>query len=192
MKRKVDKFSALDPKFQEKIRELFDSMHVSIDILCEAATRDEKTGLYNNKFLTNVFGMEIEKAKRGQQKLSLLILDIDFFKKVNDKYGHVKGDEILAKLAKLLQKQSRRSDIVARFGGEEFVILLPQTNITKAKKFGTRLRNAIKNNSFLKRHKINVSGGFSEFKKGDNQKRMLARADKALYKAKNSGRDRFI
>jgi diguanylate cyclase (GGDEF)-like protein len=192
MKKKVDKLSALDPRFQEKIRDLFNSMHASIDILYEVAIRDEKTGLYNNKFLSNIFEMEIEKAKRGQQKLSLLILDIDFFKKVNDKYGHVKGDDILAKLAKLLQKQSRKSDIVARFGGEEFVILLSGTNLAKAKRLGTRLRNAIKNNSFLKKYKITVSGGFSEFKKGDSQKKMLSRADKALYKAKNSGRDRFI
>ena len=186
------KISALDPKFREKIEELFSVMSESVSMLYEAATHDEKTGLYNNKFFENILEMEIEKAKRGQQKLSLFIIDIDFFKKVNDKYGHLKADELLFKLAKVIQKQLRKSDIAARFGGEEFFVLLPETSLEKTKRITSRLRTAIKADKVLKKHGITVSGGLTQFKKSDTKKKFKERADKALYKAKHSGRDKFV
>lgn len=187
-----DKLSALDPRFREKITELLDSMHESVSLLYEAATHDEKTGVYNNKFFENVLEMEIEKAKRGKQKLSLVMIDIDYFKRVNDTYGHMKADELLVKLACVLKKQVRKSDVAARFGGEEFIILLPETNLTKAKRFCLRLKKAINSNKMLRKHKITVSGGITQFKKNDTAKRVKQRVDKALYQAKNKGRDRFI
>ncbi|MGD9275671.1 MAG: GGDEF domain-containing protein [Candidatus Pacearchaeota archaeon] len=186
------KISALDPKFQEKITKLFESMHESISMLYEAATHDEKTGLYNNKFFENILDMEIEKAKRGKQKLSLIMTDIDFFKKVNDTYGHIKADELLARLAKVIKNHSRISDVVARFGGEEFVILLPETSLRKAKCFAKHLKQEIHSDKILKKHNITVSGGITEFKKSDNKKKFKARADKALYQAKHKGRDQFV
>jgi diguanylate cyclase (GGDEF)-like protein len=193
MDKKVEeKLHALDPQFRKKIQDLFDSMHESISLLYDAATHDEKTGLYNNKFFETVFEMEIEKAKRGQQKLSLVMTDVDFFKKINDTYGHMKGDEFLKRLAEVIQKQVRGCDIVARFGGEEFIILLPETNLEKAKKFTIRLRTAIHSDKILKKFKVNVSGGVTEYKKGDSKKKMKERVDKALYKAKEAGRDRFV
>jgi len=82
------KLSALDPRFKKQIEEMFASMNKSVSLLYEAATHDEKTGLYNNKFFETVLDMEIEKAKRGHQKLCLFIIDIDFFKKINDTHGH--------------------------------------------------------------------------------------------------------
>jgi PleD family two-component response regulator len=78
------KLSALDPRFRKKIHDLLDSMHESVSMLYEAATHDEKTGLYNNKFFETILEMEIEKAKRGKEDLSLIMVDIDFFKKIND------------------------------------------------------------------------------------------------------------
>ena len=185
------KLSALDPRFRKKINELFYSMHESISLLYEAATHDEKTGLYNNKFFESVFEMEIEKAKRGQQKLSLVIIDIDYFKKTNDKYGHIKSDKLLKKLAEVIKNHVRKSDVVARFGGEEFIVLLPETSIEKAKKFCLRLKKSIHLDNMLKKHGITVSGGITQFKsKGDSGEKMKQRADKALYQAKNTGRDR--
>ncbi len=191
-KKLKEKVSALDPKFREKIEELFGTMKESISMLYEAATHDEKTGLYNSKFFETILDMEIEKVKRGQEKLSLFIIDIDFFKKINDRYGHLKADELLIRLAKILKKQFRKSDIISRFGGEEFFVLLPETDLKKAKKITSRLRTAIKSDKMLKEYDVTVSGGLTEFKKRDTKKRFKQRADKALYKAKQSGRDKFI
>ena len=191
-KKLKEKASALDPKFREKIEELFGTMKESISLLYEAAIRDEKTGLYNSKFFETILDMEIEKVKRGQEKLSLFIIDIDFFKKINDKYGHLKADELLIRLAEVLTKQFRKSDIISRFGGEEFFILLPETDLKKAKRITSRLRTVIKSDKILKKYDVTVSGGLTEFKKRDTKKRFKQRADKALYKAKQSGRDKFV
>jgi diguanylate cyclase (GGDEF)-like protein len=186
------KLSALDPRFRKKIHDLLDSMHESVSMLYEAATHDEKTGLYNNKFFETILEMEIEKAKRGKEDLSLIMVDIDFFKKINDELGHMKADEILAKLAGVLIRKVRKSDVVARFGGEEFFILLPETSLIKAKRFASRLGKAIKDNPFLKKYNITVSGGITQFRKGDTKDRFKQRVDKGLYNAKNSGRDKFV
>ena len=186
------KVSALDPKFREKISELFETMQRSISMLYESAIRDEKTGLYNHKFFETIIKMEIEKVKRNKEKLSLIIIDIDFFKKLNDTYGHLKGDELLAHLAKLLLKTLRKSDIVSRFGGEEFFLLLPETSLEKAKKLGTRLKRAIHNDKIFKKYNLTISGGITEFRKRDTETKFKERVDKALYQAKKQGRDRFI
>ena len=119
------------------------------------------------------------------------MIDIDHFKKINDTYGHLKADEMLAKLAKVLMNCARKSDVVARFGGEEFFILLPETQIEKAKKFASRLKTAIHRDVFLKKYKLTVSGGITQFKAKDDKARFKERADRALYKAKEGGRDRF-
>jgi len=186
------KMSALDPLFKKRVEELFDLINESVSNLYDAATHDEKTGLYNNKFFENILDMEIEKAGRGEEKLCLLLIDIDFFKKINDTYGHLKADELLKKLAEVIKKQVRKSDIAARFGGEEFFIILPGTTLVKAKKFAQRLRKSIKSDKTLKKYKVTISGGLTEFKKDDTKKRFKKRADKALYQAKKSGRDKIV
>ncbi len=191
-KKLKEKVSALDPKFKEKIEELFGTMKESISLLYEAAIRDEKTGLYNSKFFETILDMEIEKVKRRQQKLSIFMIDIDYFKRINDEYGHLKADELLVRLAEVLTKQFRKSDIISRFGGEEFLVLLPETDLEKAKKITSRLRTAIKSDNLLKKHGVTVSGGLTEFKKKDTKKTFEQRADKALYQAKKQGGDRFV
>ena len=191
-KRLKRKIASLDPKIRRKIEELFKNMNESISLLYDIATLDEKTNLYNNRFFQTGLDMEIEKAQRGKQKLSLMILDIDHFKKINDSYGHVKADELLKQLAKVILKQIRKSDIAARFGGEEFFILLPETSLDKAKKLVSRLQNAISKDNLLKKYSLTVSGGITQFKKKDSKKQLKQRADKALYQAKNSGRNKFV
>jgi diguanylate cyclase (GGDEF)-like protein len=186
------KISALDPQFREKISEMFGAMQKSINMLYDAAIRDEKTGLYNNKFFETLLEMEIDKAKRKKQKLSLMIIDIDFFKKVNDTYGHLKADEILAHLAKLVKQTVRKSDVPARFGGEEFFVILPETILEKAKKLAARLKKVIHSDKFLKKYNVTVSGGLTQFKINDTKIKFKERADKALYQAKETGRDKFI
>ncbi|MCK5149396.1 GGDEF domain-containing protein [Candidatus Pacearchaeota archaeon] len=193
MKKETEKkLHALDPRFRTRFKELMSMMDESISLLYEVAIHDEKTGLYNNKFFETILDMEIEKAKRGKQKLSLFIIDIDFFKKINDTYGHIKADDLLAGLAKVLQKQIRKSDISARFGGEEFMVLLPETDIEKAKKLAKRLKRAIHLDKILKKYNLTVSGGITQFKEKDTKKKLKQRVDKALYKAKKSGRDKFV
>lgn len=192
MNKKLDKkLHALDPRFRKRFTELMSMMEESISMLYEVAIHDEKTGLYNNKFFETVLDMEMEKAKRGKQKLSMMIIDIDFFKKINDIYGHIKADEILKRLADVLKSQARKSDIVARFGGEEFIILLPETSLEKAKRFSSRLRSKIKSNKILKKYNVTVSGGLTEYKKKDTKSKFKKRADKVLYKAKQT-RDKII
>jgi len=193
MDKKVEeKLSALDPGFKKKIEDLFSSINQSVSMLYDAATHDEKTGLYNNKFFETILEMELEKAKRGQQKLSMIMTDIDFFKKINDTYGHMKADEFLKRLADLIKKQIRKSDIAARFGGEEFVILLPETDLKKAQKFAARLKSAIHSDKILKKYNLTVSGGVTQYRNKDTKKQMKERVDKALYRAKESGRDKFV
>jgi diguanylate cyclase (GGDEF)-like protein len=205
MKRALnEKVSVLDPKFQahidelisefkEHIEKLFEKVSESVSLLYTAATHDEKTGLYNNKFFETILEMEIEKAKRHQENLSLIIVDIDFFKKINDTYGHVKADDLLKQLAVVLKKQTRKSDVIARFGGEEFFILLPETDLTKAKGLAGRIKTAIHADAVLKKYGLTVSGGVTQYReKNDSKKNFKIRADKALYEAKHSGRDKFI
>ena len=186
------KINALDPRFRKKMEGLFSAMNESIDLLYETAIRDEKTGLYNNKFFENILEMEMEKAQRGYQKLCLFMIDIDFFKKINDEHGHIKGDEFIKRLAFVLKKQLRKSDIAARFGGEEFFVLLPETDLEKAKKITSRIRASIKSDKVLSKYGITVSGGLTCYKEKDTPKSFRERADKALYKAKETGRDKFI
>lgn len=178
-------------ELKDNLQGLLKNLDKNIGSLYKLATHDEKTGLYNSKFFENLLDMEFEKAKRKQQKLSLMITDIDFFKRINDRYGHIQADKLLAQLARVIKNQIRKSDIAARFGGEEFVILLPETSLPKAKRLASRLRNAIHKDAVLKKHGVTVSGGTTEFRKGDSKVAFKKRADKALYKAKNSGRDRF-
>lgn len=205
MEKKLNKkISVLDPNFRKHVDDLledfkihieglFEKMSESVSLLYETATHDEKTGLYNNKFFETILDMEVEKAKRHQEKLSLVLIDIDFFKKINDVYGHMKADDLLRVLAKVIQKEIRGSDVAARFGGEEFFILLPETSLEKAKRLATRLKKSIHSDKILKKHGLTVSGGVTQFReKGDSKKNLKQRVDKALYQAKKTGRDKFV
>jgi len=193
MKEEVrDKLNVLDPKFRKEIEKIFHNVNFSISMLYDAATKDKKTEIYNYSFFQTIFKMELEKAKRGLQKLSLFLLDIDHFKKINDTYGHFRADELLKQTAKILKKATRKSDIVARFGGEEFVVLLPGLNIEKAKEVTSRIKRYIEEDKFLKKHKLTISGGLTEYIKGDTASKMIKRVDSALYDAKKSGRNRLI
>jgi diguanylate cyclase (GGDEF)-like protein len=184
--RKINKLDFIGPNFKLKLKEAMKNLDESIETLFEVATKDEKTGLYNNLFFRNIFSLELENARR-KKPLSLIIVDIDHFKKINDTYGHLVGDKTLKSLAKLLQKQVRKNDIVARFGGEEFFIMLPNTNIERAKQIAERLRKATeKSNS---KPSITISLGVTEYKQGDNLRKMTLRADEALYYSKEHGRN---
>ena len=135
--------------------------------------------------------MELDKAKRGIGPLSLLILDLDNFKKLNDTYGHMIGDKMLKRLGFVMKENTRKYDIISRFGGEEFIILLPNTNIKRAITVCNRLRIKIQQDKEMIKCKVTISGGLTEYQKNDSIKRMQQRADKALYQAKKMGKNRI-
>jgi len=151
---------------------------------------DSLTNIYNRKRLEELFTQEIQKYELLDETFCMAMIDIDHFKKVNDTYGHLIGDSVLVTLSQLVNKNIRQSDIFARWGGEEFVLILPHINVTLAQQVLTHLRLKIENKSFEKVNHITCSFGVTEFVKGDSIKSMIQRADMALYDAKETGRNR--
>jgi diguanylate cyclase (GGDEF)-like protein len=151
---------------------------------------DRLTELYNKGKFNEVLQNEIERAKRYKRPLSLIIFDIDHFKKINDTYGHKVGDEVLKELAKLIRKNIRKFDFAARWGGEEFVILAPETDIEGAKNLAEKLRKEVEKHKFLQVNKVTISLGVAQYNFEESPEEFVVRADLALYKAKEGGRNR--
>lgn len=157
------------------------------------ATLDALTNLNNRRQFEIRLKQEIATTKRQKNPLCAMMIDIDFFKKVNDTYGHASGDEVLRTVASIIKAQLRESDIPARYGGEEFAVLLPYTHIDEAKIVGERLRKAVEEASIqLDKLNINVtiSMGLAELTPDLSGEELFKLADKALYEAKESGRNR--
>lgn len=153
------------------------------------ATKDQLTGLYNRLFIEKKSKELIHRCERFSENLALSMVDIDHFKSVNDKYGHDVGDEVLISFARILSDNSRKVDIVGRWGGEEFMILF-QTNSTDAVTFAEKLRCIIMEKDHGKAGKITASIGLTQYISGDSLETMTKRADQALYMAKKNGRNR--
>jgi len=153
---------------------------------------DRLTLLYNRRYFDDVLTREAERARRYSQPLCLLLLDIDFFKKVNDVHGHPKGDQVLTEIASIISDNIRMIDIAARYGGEEIAVILPETELDNALTAAEKLREAIEKDSPLRTGlDITVSIGVSCFVSEDDAvKNMIARSDAALYQAKKNGRNR--
>jgi len=154
------------------------------------AYHDGLTGVYNRNKFNELFDYELKKVKRHHYKTTLVMLDIDHFKNFNDTYGHLVGDEVLILIAQMMQRNIRSTDIFARWGGEEFVILLPQTSIEDAQNLVENLRVIIQNNHHKCAGKVTSSFGITELITTDTIKSAFKRCDKALYKAKANGRNR--
>lgn len=156
----------------------------------ELSITDRLTGLYNRLKLDELFAFYLSIANRHQGEFSVILLDIDKFKSVNDTYGHQVGDSVLIEMATLLRENSRFEDGIGRWGGEEFLILLPSSGLKASIALAEKLRNVIAGHSFKEVGRCTASFGIATFHKGDNETSMVARADKALYVAKESGRNR--
>ena len=150
---------------------------------------DELTTIYNRAYFNKVLLECIEKYQQNSQLFSIIMLDIDNFKNFNDTYGHQIGDEVLKGLASIIQQNTRETDIFARWGGEEFVQILPNTDIKGAMKVAQNLRKIVQEHIFIDNLRVTCSFGVAEFKGGDNQESILIRADEALYLAKTNGRN---
>jgi diguanylate cyclase (GGDEF)-like protein len=152
---------------------------------------DKLTTLYNRSKIEAVVADEIDRAERYRRKMSVILVDIDRFKNVNDRYGHHVGDVVLKEFAFLLKEKLRKVDIVGRWGGEEFIIILPETDIKLAEKVAEQIRVGIEDFLFsVVKHKT-ASFGISEYIHGDSVKSLFIRVDKALYKAKENGRNQI-
>jgi len=155
-------------------------------------TRDGLTGLFNHTTIKERLEQEISRAKRHEHTLSFAMLDLDWFKQVNDTFGHTAGDRVLRSLSRLLKQRLRRTDIIGRYGGEEFAIILPETSAETAYKVMDELRKGFANinqTSGISRFKTSFSCGVAEFPGFDNAADITEAADKALYLAKTNGRN---
>jgi diguanylate cyclase len=161
----------------------------------QKALRDVLTQLPNREAYQQRLEQEFERWQRYNRPLVMVVCDIDHFKRINDSYGHLAGDKVLRIIAKTLQKRLRKTDFIARFGGEEFVILMPETEQQQALTVAEGVREAIARCPFHFKEKpvsITMSFGISAFAEGDQAEQVFARADKALYKAKEKGRNQCV
>jgi diguanylate cyclase (GGDEF)-like protein len=175
----------------------FASVAIENARLYEMATLDRKTGLFNHGYFQNRLVEEIERAERYKTDLSLMMLDLDHFKRINDTHGHIVGDEVLISVARTLREQIRTFDIPARFGGEEFMVILPETDGGSALIVAERLRKAVVKLSFKSaktRFSVTTSIGVASFIHATSltDDLFIEQADRALYHAKEKGRNRIV
>ncbi|MGA1845536.1 GGDEF domain-containing response regulator [Deferribacter abyssi] len=183
---KVRLFSA------ERIIKLENKLKEAYEKLYNETIHDFLTGILNRRSIIN----ELNNLYRQPEvEIGLIIIDIDNFKNINDTYGHLVGDEVLKDISRIISQTLRKTDFVGRYGGEEFLVILPYLNINESYKIAERIRKNIENNSFHIGNlelKITVSLGVSSVKKYENLNDALEAADKALYNAKKSGKNKTI
>lgn len=162
------------------------------------AQTDTLTSLINRRGLEKRFELERIRAKQNDTAFSIIMIDIDHFKQVNDKFGHLVGDSLIRGLAALLKSHLRRNDIASRYGGEEFLILLPETDISGASSVGQKIKKSLNQKEWKLKEtgetmgKISVSMGIAQYRLNEPEKNLIKRADDALYLAKERGRDQIL
>ncbi len=177
-------------RYTERLR---DNVQLSI----EMAITDALTGLYNRRYMETHVETLVEQAAARSKPLTVLVLDIDYFKSVNDTHGHDAGDDVLREFALRIRKSIRGIDLACRFGGEEFVVVMPETDIAVATMVAERLRRRIANEAFpiqqgKRSLEVTISIGIAALGPQDNAASVLKRADQALYRAKRDGRNRVV
>lgn len=155
------------------------------------AHHDFLTGLPNRRQVEQVLSTAIAQANRSGVPCAALMIDIDHFKRLNDKHGHPAGDEVLREVAARLRAQLRAGNTLGRWGGEEFVVVAPHTDLHEAQQLGERLRHAVRSQPAGGEHMLTISIGVTVYHPGDTPETLIARADRALYRAKQGGRDRL-
>ncbi len=161
------------------------------------ATTDALTGLRNRGWLDDAFDREIKRSQRDQLPLSMIMIDVDDFKQYNDGYGHLAGDQVLMVVADSIRSPLRPNDLVARFGGEEFAVLLPETTVDNARIIAERLRNSVSKTApgvidGKRLPKVTISLGIAARRSGSTLDMLIAEADVAMYHAKQSGKNRVV
>jgi diguanylate cyclase (GGDEF)-like protein len=180
---------------KEKAETLADELHNANVKLHELVFCDALTGLYNHRFFQEAMDRELDRSKRYKRELSLILFDIDHFKKINDTYGHLVGDRVLVALSRTTEQSVREADIIARYGGEEFAVILPETDFNATRAVAERLRRDIENLHIDVdgvKVKVTVSVGYTSYSHSatiQDKRAVIGMADKALYIAKQSGRN---
>lgn len=179
----------------EAVRSEVDTLKKQLELSYKEAHTDPLTGIGNRRAMDKFLAEQLD--EEGIDNFSCIILDIDYFKRINDQYGHMVGDSVLRFIAKLLQQASKGQDFVGRFGGEEFILLLPQTSAANAYAFAEKLRKLLQETNLKLRNtqatlKFTASVGVSTYRKGELVTDFINRADNALYVAKAKGRNRVV
>ncbi len=189
----IAKFYAFLKNILESLGILFRTLNVFLDYKT-AADVDSLTGLFLKKFIILKLEEHLKLLNRKNVPFSVAMMDIDHFKRINDTYGHVKGDEVLKKIGEIIKSSLREIDIPSRYGGEEFLIIFPGTKLQEAVVAVERILNNVRNYNWKKVgvSKVTMSAGIAEAVKSKTVTEIIEMADSALYKAKNSGRDRFV
>ncbi len=174
-----------------------DRLRHNVQLGLEMAITDQLTGLHNRRYMSRHLDTLIANAEKSAKPIAFLILDIDFFKLVNDSYGHDVGDEVLREFADRISANIRGIDLACRYGGEEFVVVMPDTDVQFAYAIAERLRKSVEATPFPvsrepKRLSITISIGIAALEPGDSAETLLRRADQALYRAKRDGRNRVV
>jgi len=169
------------------------SRHALEQRLISLSETDKLTGLWNRRHFETVSALELKRALRCQHGISLLILDIDNFKLVNDTKGHQSGDAVLRRLSSMMIECMRGSDIIIRWGGEEFIVLMPCTELDVALEAADRLRKSVEQHRFVDGICVTISIGVAEWRiEAESVENVLSRADQGLYKAKRNGKNRVV
>ncbi len=175
----------------ENLIEANNSLKEHNEQLYEKSVTDSLTRFFNHNYIREVLGEELRRSSRTDMPLAIAMIDIDHFKQINDSFGHLTGDDVLTMFSDLLRKQTRKSDMVGRYGGEEFLLVLPSTDIKEANQIVDRLRCAVANHIFMiHSHTISltVSCGISSYH-GQSMHQLIEEADTHLYEAKRLGRN---
>ena len=184
-------------KVQLKIKDLQDELKIKNARLSELSVTDGLTNIYNRRYLREKLELEFSRCSRYNLPMAYMMFDLDHFKSVNDRYGHMAGDYILVEVAAILKRNSRKPDLVARYGGEEFAMLLPSTQKKGAKALAERVREDVENARFtFEKHEISLtlSGGVVLFPHPEirTADQLIRKADEALFSAKQGGRNRVV
>ncbi|MPZ24847.1 MAG: diguanylate cyclase [Dehalococcoidia bacterium] len=182
-----------DKRRERELQETNQRLLESEARLQELAITDPLTGVFNRRQFYDNLQAEFRRARRYSRPLSLLLVDIDHFKQINDEYGHIKGDQVLAAVAVILSNEIRGIDVLARFGGEEFVVMLPETSAEAADVVGEKLRRTIESSELPDGIEtgLNISVGVASLTETmESEEELVQAADAAMYEAKQKGRNR--